>query len=88
MSTELVKWKPTNAGRKIDEALARIRRSEIVIRRAEPSAVSVRKVEPFGEGKPGEVVDLPRVCAFTISHGRRDISGAGMVISITRKHYG
>ncbi len=64
MSTELVKWKPANAGRKIDEALARIRRSEIVIRRAEPSAVSVRKAEPFGEGKPGEVVDLPRVCAI------------------------
>lgn len=64
MSKELVKWKPpaNGAGRKVDEALARIRRSEIVIQKAEPS--EIRRAEVFGYGKPGEVLDLPRVCAL------------------------
>lgn len=64
MSNELVKWKPNNAGRKIDQALEKIRRTEIVIQKDGSSEVAVREVEPFSEGKPGEVVDIPHRCAL------------------------
>lgn len=62
MSHEIVKWRPSNTGRKIDEAIAEIRRCEI--RKAEPAEIRQRQPEKFGNGTPGEVLDLPRVCAI------------------------
>ncbi len=51
---QLVKWKPpvSEASRKVDEALARIRRCDVV-----------QKVVAPERTRAGDVVDLPRICA-------------------------
>jgi hypothetical protein len=79
MSKELVKWRlpESEAGRKIDAALARYRAGEIETRRGQSAA----SYAPSRAG--GVVVDLPRICAVHDKpYAARYVTGAD-----GRSHY-